>query len=314
MWTEKLRATARRLLEENRVARVLAYAEGMDPAAPFPHLAADPDQANRLVLNAFCAPNLAKYLLEYTDQEGSTAVVLKGCDWLGLERLIQDHRVEREKVHVLGLPCPGMLDKKKLSRVFPEVREAALRDGGVEMWAGERKRTARREDVCLGRCLACRVPTPAAAAEFLGEPLAPAVAQPDFAAVEEIEKRPTEERRDYWTEQFSRCLRCLACRQVCPACNCRSCSLDSEAPRWLSRATGPSANQMFHFIRAWDVAGRCVDCQECERVCPMDIPLMRLNRKLMRDVGELFAIPDAHVPRDAEPLGIFRPDDPEEFE
>ena len=40
--------------------------------------------------------------------------------------------------------------------------------------------------------------------------------------------------------------------------------------------------------RAYHLAGRCVGCDECERVCPMDIPISLLNLKLAQEVDELF--------------------------
>jgi ferredoxin len=60
---------------------------------------------------------------------------------------------------------------------------------------------------------------------------------------------------------------------------------------------------MYHFIRAFDVAGRCIRCGECERVCSVGVPLMELNDKLMKDITELFGVQRPHVPADVEPLG-----------
>ena len=45
---------------------------------------------------------------------------------------------------------------------------------------------------------------------------------------------------------------------------------------------------MFHIIRAYHVAGRCTDCGECSRVCPQGIPLHLLNRKIIKDMNELY--------------------------
>jgi ferredoxin len=45
---------------------------------------------------------------------------------------------------------------------------------------------------------------------------------------------------------------------------------------------------MFHIIRAYHVAGRCTDCGECSRVCPQGIPIHLLNRKIIKDINELY--------------------------
>ena len=44
----------------------------------------------------------------------------------------------------------------------------------------------------------------------------------------------------------------------------------------------------FHLGRAYHIAGRCVGCNECERVCPMDIPISLLNMKLAQEVKKNF--------------------------
>ncbi|NIN10226.1 MAG: coenzyme F420 hydrogenase, partial [Gemmatimonadales bacterium] len=46
--------------------------------------------------------------------------------------------------------------------------------------------------------------------------------------------------------------------------------------------------ETFHLGRAYHLASRCIGCNECERVCPMELPLSLLNRKLGKEVHELF--------------------------
>ncbi len=60
------------------------------------------------------------------------------------------------------------------------------------------------------------------------------------------------------------------------------CVFEQTKPQWVGRDTSVAENQMYHMIRALHMAGRCVECGECERVCPVDIPLMLLNEKLSK--------------------------------
>ena len=45
---------------------------------------------------------------------------------------------------------------------------------------------------------------------------------------------------------------------------------------------------MFQAVRNLHVAGRCTDCGECERACPVNIPLRSLTRGMYDIVDELF--------------------------
>jgi ferredoxin len=57
---------------------------------------------------------------------------------------------------------------------------------------------------------------------------------------------------------------------------------------WVGIATGSKEKEFFHLGRAYHLASRCIGCDECERVCPMELPLSLLNRKLAKEVQRLF--------------------------
>jgi ferredoxin len=66
-------------------------------------------------------------------------------------------------------------------------------------------------------------------------------------------------------------------------------------------------------VRALHLAGRCVGCGECERFCPVGIPLSLLNRKLQQVVDERFDYVVCDDPETPAPIGDYRPDDSQEF-
>jgi hypothetical protein len=54
---------------------------------------------------------------------------------------------------------------------------------------------------------------------------------------------------------------------------------------------------------------------ECERVCPMDLPLMKLNRKVIQDMNDLFGEFESSLSLEdtIEPLITYELNDREEF-
>lgn len=301
------------LLAEGTVVRFWGFFPGSDPLHPQPALIRTPEEAERLVVGPLNAALLSRYLLETRRQPGRTGVVAKGCDALGIERMLRDFRLDREGLYLLGIPCHGVLDAGKLAAAGLTGTER-LTDLGeefkAETAAGER--LLPKEEYLLGRCQTCRTHNPRLFDELVGEPVPDRPRRSrDYADVAAFEAQPGAERAAFWARQFERCLGCYACRNVCPACSCEVCFVDSENPRWLSAAPGPVDKETWHFTRAYHVAGRCIDCHECERVCPVGIPLMLLNHKFMQDIQELLDVPSPEIPLEAEALGFYRPDDPD---
>ena len=48
-----------------------------------------------------------------------------------------------------------------------------------------------------------------------------------FDEVEKLEDMTPDERFAFWQGELSRCIRCNACRNVCPACTCEKCVFDN---------------------------------------------------------------------------------------
>lgn len=135
----------------------------------------------------------------------------------------------------------------------------------------------------------------------------------DFLEVEEFSKLSREERKNYFYQEVSKCIRCYACRNACPACYCMECFVEENLPNWLGKTTSVADNAIFHLTRAIHVAGRCIDCGACFRACPTGVNLSILNKKLLKDVQELFN-DKSGMDLDSElALNDYKKDDPQPF-
>ncbi|MEW5784175.1 MAG: 4Fe-4S dicluster domain-containing protein [Bacillota bacterium] len=315
-YSAKIRGVVAQDLLSGRIDLLLGWEKGHYWWQSRPLFARDQADLERLAWDSFCAVNLSRYLVDELKENKKVGVLLKGCDARALNRLVQDNMVPRERVIAYGLPCPGMLNYaalleaaagRKPDGIAEENGQVTVRGGGVEL-------TVPRDRVLLDKCRHCLYPNPVHCDQLLLTPVGERQAPERFSAVQERESLSSDARFAYWEKQLERCLRCYACRQACPYCSCRECFVEQEQPRWLSKASQPSENFMFHLIRAYHGAGRCIDCGECQRACPVGIPLQELNRKLIKDINELYGHYEAGLdPGQEPPLLTYRPDDPAAF-
>lgn len=279
----------RALMDGGAANRVLGWKRGeffydAEPAI----LAAD--QLDALVYDSFCGPNLSKYLIQEMPKiEGKLIALIKPCDSYSFNQLCTEHRIDREKVYVIGVGCKGKIDVDKIRAKGITGITAIDEDGDtltVHTLYGDE--TVNRKDVLLNKCMACKGKEHKVCDEQIGESEDTCVID-RFEEVKKLAAMSAEERFAFWRGELSKCIRCNACRNVCPACSCVKCVFDNPNTGVQNKAAADDFEEnLFHIIRAFHVAGRCTDCGECSRVCPQGIPLHLLNRKFIFDIDELY--------------------------
>ncbi len=141
----------------------------------------------------------------------------------------------------------------------------------------------------LAKCESCDVHTPRRADIVIGKAAmadGAATVAGRYADIEAFLKKTPAERMAYWKAELSRCIKCYACRQVCPMCYCRQCIVDKNRPVSISPSATLKGNFAWHITRAFHLAGRCVGCDECTRACPAGIDLRLLNLSLAKAAEE----------------------------
>lgn len=302
------------LLENGTVGRVIGWTTGefaydMTPAV----FTSAEEIENGFIYNDFCGANLSKYVMKEQKKDGDTKILvfLKPCDTYSFEQLVAEHKINRENVYVVGISCDGKADVRLIAKRGIDGITGIHRNGDkyiVDTVYGEEAVPV--SEVIAERCKSCKSKKLAVYDEIIGEDGEVNENCDRFDMVEKLEAMTAEERYEFWRGELSRCIRCNACRNVCPACTCEQCVFDNPESGISQKAAADSFEEnMFHIIRAYHVAGRCTDCGECSRVCPEQIPLHLLNRKLIKDMKELYG--DFKTGEERTPLTSFTYDDAE---
>ena len=261
--TDAIRQKANELLESGKVDCVIGYEIGpKNRTRPsFVHSISD---IHRLIWNTECSNNLTVYLPERfrgVKENGSkkpVAVVVKPCDSKAINVMVEENLFDRDQVYAIGVACDGICDP----------------DGNLQ-----------------SRCVACQEAVPIVSDTLVsGSPstFIPRITSNIDEDINELQNATPVERMDFWLGQFDRCIRCYACRQVCPICNCPECLYERDDSTFIGVGNRLNERLTFHLGRAVHLAGRCVGCNECQRVCPMNIPLGLLNQKLSNEVDKRF--------------------------
>ncbi|MCX7816974.1 MAG: 4Fe-4S dicluster domain-containing protein [Syntrophales bacterium] len=326
---KNLKEEARKLLEGKQVDVLIGYEMGTLPLTATPCFISSPDEVDRLVWNALCVHNLAKYVHDVIAQHKKAqkrvkpedrkkkvvGVVAKGCTSRSIVLHLQERQYTRDEVIILGVPCTGYIDKRKLDRALDgqELREGSLNEDYVLVYtkAGEKRLVLK--ELLADNCITCPFNNPVIYDVMLGEKAVPMNVESEYFLVDEFAKRSTEDRWAYFTKEMAKCIRCYACRQACPSCYCPTCFVEQSQPYWVGISDDPSDTQVFQIMRLFHMVGRCVDCGSCVSVCPMGVDLRTFLKKLDKDVFELFGSRAGSSMDDLPPLSQFSEHDYGDF-
>ena len=214
------------LLEAGTVSRVLGWKKGEFDYDVTPAVFADAESLKKdFVFDDFCGANFSKYLVAETRKaEGKVLVFLKPCDTYSFNQLLTEHRFDRESVYAVGIPCEGMADINKIKEITGDGISSITSKGDKiivdTIYDGEKEVDC--ASVLAERCISCKSKKHVAYDELMGDE-GDIIDSGRFDEVAQLEAMTEDERFAFWQSQLSKCIRCNACRDICPACTCEKC-------------------------------------------------------------------------------------------
>ncbi|MDD5596118.1 MAG: 4Fe-4S dicluster domain-containing protein [Candidatus Omnitrophica bacterium] len=279
---EELRSKAKELLKNKQVELIIGYQRAADGVSAKPCFIDKEKDTDLLIWDTYCIYNLSNYLKEYRGRR--VGVIAKACDTKSIVVLLHEKQLKRQDLFIIGVECRGAVDERM--------------SGFAQ------------------KCKNC-LPSGIAICDYLikdkEEKRMPLEDYDEYEPIRKMEAKAFFERLKFWEKEFKRCIRCYACRQICPMCYCPKCVADQAHPSWFFKATNLAGNFSWNVTRAMHLAGRCIDCGECERACPVGIPLREINKKIEKDIKELFKYQAGVNQEQKSFFACFEKSDPEDW-
>ncbi len=291
---DKLHEKVKSLLEEKQVELVIGWGKGSLPLTATPVFIKDTKDVDQLIFDHTCRNNLTMYLTKDKKSLGKIhdkiAIIVKGCDSRSVVLYAVENQIKRENVVIIGVPCSGIIEKKKISELTNDMEVLSTQIEGDHIIIKGRKEEFKFKltEILSDSCLQCRYPDAIEYDHFIGEPRGEIDINDEYSVVEKFQEKSSKERWEAVKEEYSKCIRCYACRNVCPSCYCNECFVDGNDPQWIGKTPEVTDSIIFHLIRNLHIAGRCVDCGSCVSACPVDIDLRLMNKKVEKEVKERF--------------------------
>jgi formate dehydrogenase subunit beta len=318
-----IRENAKKLLSEKQVDVIIGYSKGTVPLTSTPIIIRKEEDVDKLIWNNLCYINLARYLAplmpQLCDSEGKSlkiGIVAKGCVGRAVNLLAVEKQVDLENIKMIGIKCNGNVNRSKIDMEIgeKEILDVIISGDDIVVKGKDWEQKFPYEQYINELCKVCKVKSPSSKEDgCVGECQELDSVHDEFTDVLEFDSKSAEEKWAYIKEALEPCTLCYSCRQACPVCYCNLCFVDQNLPVWFGKTTEMTDVIVFHLIRSFHLAGRCVACGACSSVCPVGIDLNVITRKLEEIVKRRFDYTSGLNAETLPPMMNFKMDDEEEF-
>ncbi|MHA1282637.1 MAG: 4Fe-4S binding protein [Promethearchaeota archaeon] len=321
-----LREAAKKLFADKEVDLIIGYGKGTLPLTSTPIFVRNENDIDKLIWDNTCYLNLAKYLIKppkiesrEKDISPKIGIISKGCVARAIVQLAVEKQINIDNIKIIGINCNGVINKAKIEAVIgdKEIESVNFEGNKIIIKGTNFEEKLQYQDYINDMCKFCKIRAPPISESLsrviVGESQPSVNLDDDFSDLAEYESKTPAEKWNYVKDIIKSCTRCYACREACPFCYCNLCFVDQNLPTWFDKTSDLSDITIFHMVRAFHLAGRCVGCGACHSVCPVGIDLSFITRILEKIVKVRFDFTSGINLEIKPPMMTYRMDDKEDF-
>lgn len=259
------------------------------------------------LLNPTFDINGALYLHRLFSKGSQMILMLRPCEIRAYNELTKLTQVEREGIIAVSIDCFGAVSSKEKQDVPTEADELKdyFRDPDKMRFAcrtcRERRGVVGDAGIRIDRTGALwAFPYNEKGNEFLSLLDGDGQEAPELLLPESPKQEKFQTDMAQFGKDFSQCIMCKNCRDMCPVCYCLDCLFNGD--EYLPKGdallnkifrTGstsmPQGKEIFHLVRMFHVSQVCVGCGACEEACPQGVPLTKYFKGVSERLQSMFS-------------------------